>query len=133
VNQALENVSLVSNDAIKTIEGIIAEPDRKLLEQVNLVLHHPNFAQLESAWRGLDYLVSNTQASDTLKVKVLNISKNDVGKILRRFKGSAWDQSLLFKRFYEDEYGTVGGEPYGALIGDYSLTTLRRMWKYSRA
>jgi type VI secretion system protein ImpC len=119
VNQALENVTLVSNDAIKTIEGIIAELDRKLSEQVNLILHHPEFAQLESAWRGLDYLVSNTATSDTLKVKVLNISKNDVAKTLRRFKGTAWDQSPLFKRFYEDEYGTAGGEPYGALIGDY--------------
>ena len=119
VNQALENVPLVSNDAIKTIEGIIAELDRKLSEQVNLILHHPEFTQLESAWRGLDYLVNNTQTSDTLKIKVLNISKTDVSKTLRRFKGTAWDQSPLFKRFYEDEYGTAGGEPYGALIGDY--------------
>jgi type VI secretion system protein ImpC len=119
VNQALENVALVSNDAIKTIEGIIAELDKKLSEQVNLILHHPEFAHLESAWRGLDYLVHNTQTSDTLKIKVLNISKTDVAKTLRRFKGTAWDQSPLFKRFYEDEYGTAGGEPYGAMIGDY--------------
>ena len=119
VNQALENVTLVSSDAIKTIEGIIAELDKKLSEQVNLILHHPDFTQLESAWRGLHYLVSNTQSSDTLKIKVLNISKNDVSKTLKRFKGTAWDQSPLFKRFYEDEYGTAGGEPYGAMIGDY--------------
>ncbi len=119
VNQALENVALVSNDAIKTIEGIIAELDKKLSEQVNLILHHPDFTQLEGAWRGLDYLVHNTQTSETLKIKVLNISKTEVAKTLRRFKGTAWDQSPLFKRFYEDEYGTAGGEPYGALIGDY--------------
>jgi type VI secretion system protein ImpC len=119
VNQALENAVLVSGDAIRTIEGIIAELDKKLSEQVNLILHPPEFARLESAWRGLDYLVHNTQTSETLKIKVLNISKTDVAKTLRRFKGTAWDQGPLFKRFYEDEYGTAGGEPYGAIIGDY--------------
>ncbi|GHU44419.1 hypothetical protein FACS1894190_15790 [Spirochaetia bacterium] len=119
VGQALENVSLVSSDTIATIEGIIAALDKKLTEQVNLIIHHEDYSKLEGAWRGLDYLVSNTQTSESLKIRVFNISKPEIAKTLKRFKGTAWDQSPLFKKFYEDEYGTAGGEPFGALIGDY--------------
>ncbi len=119
VGQALENAALVSDNSIKTIEGIIAELDKKLSEQVNLIIHHPDFAQLESAWRGLNYLVNNTQTSETLKIRVMNASKSEIAKSLKKFKGTAWDQSPLFKKLYEDEYGTAGGEPYGCLIGDY--------------
>jgi type VI secretion system protein ImpC len=119
VGQALEHVNLVSNDAIKTIEGIIAELDRKLSVQVNAIMHHPDFAKLEGSWRGLKFLVDNTETSEDMKIRVFNISKKEIGKMLKRFKGSAWDQSPLFKRLYEDEYGTAGGEPFGALIGDY--------------
>lgn len=117
--QALENASLVSDNAIKTIEGIIAELDKKLSDQVNLIIHHKDFSNLEGAWRGLSYLVNNTQTNETMKIRVLNVSKNDLGKTLKKFKGTAWDQSPLFKKLYEDEYGTAGGEPYGCLIGDY--------------
>ncbi len=74
VGQALENTALVSDNSIKTIEGIIAELDKKLSEQVNQIIHHPDFQKLESAWRGLSYLVNNTQTSDTLKIRVLNVS-----------------------------------------------------------
>lgn len=119
VGQALENTALVSDNSIKTIEGIIAELDKKLSEQVNQIIHHPDFQKLEGAWRGLNYLVNNTQTSDTLKIRVLNVSKQDVAKSLKKYKGTAWDQSPLFKKLYEDEYGTAGGEPYGCLIGDY--------------
>lgn len=119
VGQALENTALVSDNSIKTIEGIIAELDKKLSEQVNQIIHHPDFQKLEGAWRGLSYLVNNTQTSDTLKIRVLNVSKQDVAKCLKKYKGTAWDQSPLFKKLYEDEYGTAGGEPYGCLIGDY--------------
>lgn len=119
VGQALENTALVSDNSIKTIEGIIAELDKKLSEQVNQIIHHPDFQKLEGAWRGLNYLVNNTQTSDTLKIRVLNVSKQDVAKSLKKYKGTAWDQSPLFKKLYEDEYGTAGGEPYGCLVGDY--------------
>ncbi|MFP3089613.1 type VI secretion system contractile sheath large subunit [Treponema sp. TIM-1] len=119
VSQALENAALISNDTVKTIEGIIAELDKKLSAQVNLIIHHPDFSQLEGAWRGLDYLVSNTATGERLKIRVMNISKAEVGKVVKRFKGTAWDQSPIFKKFYEEEYGTAGGEPYGALIGDF--------------
>lgn len=119
VQQALQNASLISNDSIKTIEGMIAELDKKLSEQMNAIIHHEDFENLESAWRGLSYLVKNTQTSETLKLRVLNVSKKDLAKTLKKFKGTAWDQSPIFKKLYEDEYGTAGGEPYGAIIGDY--------------
>ena len=117
--QVLANETLVSDDALRSIEGIIAEIDRKLTEQVNLVLHHKDFQQLESAWRGLHYLVNNTETDEQLKIRVLNVSKKDLSKTLRKFKGTAWDQSPIFKKLYEEEYGQFGGEPYGCLVGDY--------------
>jgi type VI secretion system protein ImpC len=117
--QALESSVVVSNDVVNTIAAIIAEIDRKLTEQVNLILHHPEFQQLESAWRGLSYLVNNTETDEMLKIRVLNISKKELGKTLRKFKGTAWDQSPIFKKMYEEEYGQFGGEPYGCLVGDY--------------
>ncbi|HMO08134.1 MAG TPA: type VI secretion system contractile sheath large subunit [Paracoccaceae bacterium] len=117
--QALENTALISTDALRTIEGIIAEIDKKLTEQVNLIIHHEDFQQLESAWRGLHYLVNNTETDEMLKIRVLNISKKDLSKTLRKFKGTAWDQSPIFKKVYEEEFGQFGGEPYGTLITDY--------------
>lgn len=117
--QALENTALISNDALRTIEGIIAEIDKKLTEQVNLILHHEDFQALESAWRGLHYLVNNTETDEMLKIRVFNISKKDLSKTLRKFKGTAWDQSPIFKKVYEEEFGQFGGEPYGSIIADY--------------
>ncbi|MBO8415689.1 MAG: type VI secretion system contractile sheath large subunit [Proteobacteria bacterium] len=119
VGQALANANLVSDNAVRTIEGIIAELDKKLSSQVNEIIHHQDFEQLESAWRGLSYLVNNTATGTNMKIRVLNISKKDVQKTLKKFKGTSWDQSPLFKMLYESEYGTAGGEPYGCIIGDY--------------
>lgn len=117
--QALANAALMSDDALKSIEAFIAEIDRKLTEQVNLILHHPDYQKLESAWRGLHYLVNNTETDEMLKIRVLNISKSDLSKTLRKFKGTAWDQSPIFKKLYEQEFGQMGGEPYGCIVGDY--------------
>ena len=117
--QALAQTDLVSNDAIKSIESIIAAIDAKLTAQVNQIIHHQDFQQLESAWRGLHYLVNNTESDEQLKIRVLNISKPDLHKTLKKFKGTAWDQSPIFKKMYEEEYGQFGGEPYGCLVGDY--------------
>jgi type VI secretion system protein ImpC len=117
--QALAGVATISDDAIKSIEAIIAQIDKKLTEQVNAILHHPDFQALEGSWRGLSHLVNNTETDETLKIRVLNISKSDLGKTIKKFKGTAWDQSPLFKKMYEQEFGTPGGEPYGCLIGDY--------------
>lgn len=117
--QALAHTDLISDDALRSIEAIIAEIDKALTTQINEILHHPDFQQLESAWRGLHYLVNNTETDEMLKIRVMNISKKDLGKTLKKFKGAAWDQSPIFKKIYEEEYGQFGGEPYGCLIGDY--------------
>src|SRR5689334_1728766 len=117
--QALSQTELIGTDVVKSIEAIIAELDRKLSEQVNLILHHPDFQQLEGAWRGLNYLVNNTETDEMLKIRFMNITKNDLGRTLKRYKGTAWDQSPLFKKIYEAEYGQLGGEPFGCLVGDY--------------
>jgi type VI secretion system protein ImpC len=117
--QALANTHIVSGDAMRSIEAMIAALDKKLTEQVNKVIHHEDFQKLESAWRGLHYLVNNTETDEQLKIRVFNVSKSDLGKTLKRFKGTAWDQSPLFKKLYEEEYGQFGGEPYGCLVGDY--------------
>ncbi|HEC16791.1 MAG TPA: type VI secretion system contractile sheath large subunit [Sedimenticola sp.] len=117
--QALTQTQLISEDSVRSIEAMIAELDRKLTEQVNAIIHHEDFQQLEGAWRGLHYLVNNTETDEMLKIRVLNISKKELGKTLKKFKGTAWDQSPIFKKVYEEEYGQFGGEPYGCLIGDY--------------
>src|SRR6476659_11473172 len=119
--QALSQTKLIGADVVKSIEAIIAQLDKKLTEQINLILHHPDFQKLEGAWRGLHHLVSNTETDEMLKIRFLNISKKEVGRNLRSFKGVAWDQSPLFKKIYEEEFGTPGGQPYGVLIGDYSF------------
>lgn len=118
-SQALEQTTLISDDAVRTIEAIIAEIDKKLSDQVNLILHHQDFQQLEGAWRGLHHLVNNTETDEMLKIRVMNISKTEVHKTLKKFKGTAWDQSPIFKKLYEEEYGQFGGEPFGCLVGDY--------------
>ncbi|MDH4449176.1 MAG: type VI secretion system contractile sheath large subunit [Rhodoferax sp.] len=117
--QALSNTVTMSDDAYASIEAIIAEIDQKLTAQINLILHHEDFQRLESAWRGLSHLVSNTETDEMLKIRFMDISKIDLRRTLRRFKGVAWDQSPLFKRLYEEEYGQLGGEPYGCLVADY--------------
>ena len=119
--QALEQTTLISDDAVRTIETIVAEIDKKLSEQINLIMHHQDFQKLEGSWRGLSHLVNNTETDEQLKIRVLNLSKKDLGKTLKKFKGTAWDQSPLFKKMYEDEFGTPGGEPYGCLVGDYTF------------
>jgi type VI secretion system protein ImpC len=117
--QALVHTTLVSTDALRSIEAIIAAIDAKLSEQVNVIMHQEEFQQLESSWRGLHYLVNNTETDEMLKIRVFNISKKELGRTLKKFRGTAWDQSPVFKKIYEEEYGQFGGAPYGALLGDY--------------
>ena len=119
--QALAETELISDDAVKSIESMIAEIDKRLSEQVNLILHHADFQKLEGSWRGMHHLINNTETDEMLKIRVLNISKLDLLKTLKKFKGTAWDQSPIFKKIYELEYGQFGGEPYGCLVGDYEF------------
>ncbi|CAN7378586.1 type VI secretion system contractile sheath large subunit [Pseudoduganella sp. LjRoot289] len=117
--QALVGTNLVSNDVLGTIESLIAALDKKLTEQINLIMHTDEFQKLEGAWRGLHHLVNNTETDETLKIRVMNVSKNDLGKTLKKYKGTAWDQSPIFKKMYEEEFGQFGGEPFGSIVADY--------------
>jgi type VI secretion system protein ImpC len=118
--QALAETRLIGADVVQSIEAMIAELDKKLSEQVNLILHNPEFQKLEGSWRGLNYLVSQSETGDHLKVRVMNVSKKDLLKDME--KASEFDQSSLFKKIYEEEFGTFGGASYGALIGDYEFS-----------
>ncbi|MEM5299672.1 type VI secretion system contractile sheath large subunit [Burkholderia sp. JPY481] len=117
--QALRDTNVISGDVLATIESLIARIDEKLTAQVNQIIHSEEFQKVESAWRGLHYLVNNTETDETLKIRVMNVSKGDLYKTLKKYKGTAWDQSPIFKKLYEEEYGQFGGEPYGCLVADY--------------
>ncbi|RZF28411.1 type VI secretion system contractile sheath large subunit [Paraburkholderia sp. UYCP14C] len=117
--QALRDTNVISGDVLATIESLIAQIDEKLTAQINQIIHSEEFQKVESAWRGLHYLVNNTETDETLKIRVMNVSKGDLYKTLKKYKGTAWDQSPFFKKLYEEEYGQFGGEPYGALVADY--------------
>lgn len=117
--QALENAVTVSDDAYKSIAAIIEQIDFKLTEQIKLILSHPDFQKLESSWRGMEHLVYNTETDEKLKIRFMNLSKDELRKNMKRYKGIAWDQSHMFKKLYEAEYGQLGGEPYGCIIADY--------------
>src|SRR5882724_9149567 len=86
--QALAGTQLIGSDVLVSIEAMIAQLDHKLSEQVNTILHNPDFQQLESAWRGLHHLVNNTETDEMLKIRVLNISKKDLSRTLKKFKGT---------------------------------------------
>jgi type VI secretion system protein ImpC len=122
VSQALADSTVVKAQVLDTIEEIIARLDEKLTAQMNEVLHAPEFQQLESAWRGLNYLVFNSETDDKLKIRVLNVGKMELYRHLKNFPGARWDQSPLFKAVYESEFGTLGGEPYGAIVADFSFS-----------
>ncbi|MEW9585351.1 type VI secretion system contractile sheath large subunit [Paraburkholderia sp. DGU8] len=117
--QALRDTNVISGDVLATIESLIAQIDEKLTAQINQIIHSEEFQKVESAWRGLHYLVNNTETDESLKIRVMNVSKADLYKTLKKYKGTAWDQSPIFKKLYEEEYGQFGGEPYGALVADY--------------
>ncbi|MDB5398396.1 MAG: type secretion system protein ImpC [Acetobacteraceae bacterium] len=104
----------------RTIERAITMIDSALSSQLNEIIHDPKFLKLEGSWRGLHYLVMNSETGTNLKIRLLNASKRELHRDLSR--AVEFDQSVLFKKIYENEFGTPGGEPYGALIGDYEWT-----------
>ena len=119
VREALADTTVIKDDVLDTIEGMIARLDEKLSAQVNEILHAPEFQQVESAWRGLHYLVFNSETDANLKIRVMNVSKSEIYRNLRLYPGARWDQSPLFKAVYEAEFGQLGGEPFGCMVGDY--------------
>lgn len=118
---ALSDTQLLKGDVTQSIDALIAAIDGRVSKQLDKIMHHPDFQQMEGAWRGLNYLVSNTETDEKLKIRVMNLSKKDLGGMFKKFKGIAWDQSPLFKQIYESEYGQLGGAPYGCLVGDYQF------------
>lgn len=101
------------------ISARVAQQDQLVSRQLNYVIHHDDFQALEASWRGLHYLVMNTETSNRLKIRVLNATFDELYKDLD--KAVEFDQSTLFKLIYEEEYGTFGGEPYSLLLGDYEI------------
>jgi type VI secretion system protein ImpC len=117
VSQVLEGSMTISRDAEAMINSRIAQIDHLISLQLNEVLHHPDFQKLEGSWRGLKYLMDQSETGEHLKIKILNVSKKELLKDLQR--AAEFDQSALFKKVYEEEFGIFGGSPFGALIGDY--------------
>lgn len=119
VKEAMDDETVIAEDVIDTIDAILAKLDKKLSDQINEIMHDEEFQKLESSWRGLAYTVNNSETDSTLRVKVMNASKSELQSEMRRYPGAKWDKSPLFQKVYEQEFGTLGGKPYGALIGDY--------------
>jgi type VI secretion system protein ImpC len=119
VEEVMQGTVRVSKDIEATINARIADIDELLSRQLNEIMHAPELQQLEASWRGLHYLVHQSETSTMLKIRVFNVSKNDLLKDLER--ASEFDQSALFKKVYEEEFGMFGGAPFGALIGDYEF------------
>ncbi|MCL2591293.1 MAG: type VI secretion system contractile sheath large subunit [Betaproteobacteria bacterium] len=120
VNQVLAGTLTVSKDLLASIDARVAELDALVSSQLNEIMHQQDFQKLEGSWRGLKHLVMNSETSTQLKIRVLSASKKDLINDFRR--APEFDQSALFKKCYEEEYGTFGGAPYAALIGDYEFT-----------
>jgi len=122
VRQALDATpgSVVSRSVEDTIKLWQAEIDRKISAQLNKVIHHEKFQKLEGTWRGLDYLVKNSETSTYLKIRVMNASKKTILRDLQN--ASEFDQSTTFKKLYTAEYDQLGGTPYGMLVGDYDFS-----------
>jgi type VI secretion system protein ImpC len=118
--EALKGTVTWSKDVTRTINAGIKAIDEALSKQLAAIMHAPEFQRLEGTWRGLHHLVMNSETSAQLKLKVFNVSKRELFKDLD--KAIEFDQSDAFKKLYENEFGTPGGEPYGALIGDYEFT-----------
>jgi len=120
VEEVMQGTMTVSKDIEAMINARIADIDALLSRQLNEIMHHPDFQKLEGSWRGLHYLVQQSETSTMLKLRVLNVSKRDLLRDLER--AVEFDQSALFKKVYEEEYGTFGGAPISAMIGDYEFS-----------
>jgi type VI secretion system protein ImpC len=119
VNQVMSGELTMSKNMDVAINSRIAEIDRLVSAQMNAIMHHEDFQKLEASWRGLHHLIKNSLTGTQLKIKVMSVTKGDLLKDFER--ALEFDQSSLFKKVYEEEYGTFGGAPFGALIGDFEF------------
>ena len=120
VSQVLQGTVVVSENLAATIDARVAELDQLISKQLSAVMHAPEFQKLEGSWTGLNYLVKNTSTSQNLKIKMMNVTKKELVKDFQ--SALEFDQSAMFKKVYEEEFGTFGGAPFGALIGDFEVT-----------
>ena len=120
VREVMQGTVVVSDNLSATLDARVAELDRLISDQLSEVMHAAEFQKLESSWRGLHYLCKHSSTNESLKIKVLNTNKKE---LVKDFKTAIdFDQSALFKKVYEEEFGTFGGAPFGALIGDFEVT-----------
>jgi type VI secretion system protein ImpC len=114
---AAEDARRLPDQAVNAIRAMIADIDLLLSAQVNAILHHPRFQKLEGAWRGLQYLCKNTETGTDLKIRVMNISKDELADDLSKFQGTDWDQSPMFRKIYTEGYGVLNGDPVACIVG----------------
>ncbi|GGY02144.1 type VI secretion system contractile sheath large subunit [Massilia dura] len=120
VSQVLEGTVTVSHNLSATLDARVAELDRLISEQLSAIMHAPAFQKLEQSWTGLHYLVRNTATGPGLKVRMMNVTKRE---LVRDFQSALeFDQSVMFRKVYEEEFGTFGGAPYAALLGDFEIS-----------
>src|SRR5580700_8329908 len=119
VAQVLEGSMTIAKDAEMMINARISQIDHLLSLQLNEIMHHPSFQKLEGSWRGLRYLMDNSETGVGLKIRVFNATKKELLRDIE--KAPEFDQSAIFKKSYEEEYGVFGGAPFGALIGDFEF------------
>lgn len=119
VQSAVKGERALPGQALTAIRQMIAEIDGLLTAQVNEILHHPRFQQLEGAWRGLQYLCKNTETGVDLRIQVMAVSKKELSADLSKYQGVDWDQSPLFRKIYTEGYGVLNGDPYACIVGDY--------------
>ncbi|MYN04506.1 type VI secretion system contractile sheath large subunit [Pseudoduganella sp. DS3] len=118
--QVMAGTVVVSDNLAATIDARVAELDRVISAQLSAIMHAPEFQKLESSWTGMHYLVKNSATGTGLKIKMLNATKKE---LVKDFQGALeFDQSAMFRKVYEEEFGTFGGAPFGALIGDFEIT-----------
>ncbi len=117
--QALSGTVSWDKSVVTSLNQAIAKIDQVMSEQLTKVIHSDGFKKLEGSWRGLNHLVQNTETGESMRIRLLNVDKRTLSKDLN--KAIEFDQSQLFKKLYENEFGTPGGEPYSTLIGDYNF------------
>jgi type VI secretion system protein ImpC len=120
VNQVVQGTVTMSHNLSATLDARVAELDRMISAQLSAIMHAPAFQKLEQSWTGLHYLVRNSATGPGLKVRMLNVTKRE---LVRDFQSALeFDQSEVFKKIYEEEFGTFGGSPYATLLGDFEVT-----------
>ncbi|MGZ8290176.1 MAG: type VI secretion system contractile sheath large subunit [Telluria sp.] len=120
VSQVMKGTVVMSSNLSATLDARVAEIDRMISEQLSAIMHAPEFQKLERSWTGLHYLVKNSTTGANQQIRMMNATKKELVKDLQ--SALEFDQSTIFKKVYEEEFGTFGGAPYGTLIGDFEIT-----------